>query len=82
MKRKIRSNKEKAEIVLAGTKGMKVSIICNQYSINQSQYVSLKKIRGIMGQQKLAVPKNLKLKTKRIISPTNQDQPNLISDGT
>ena len=38
MKRKKRSSKEKLEIVIAGIKGTKVSTICNQYGINQSQY--------------------------------------------
>ena len=37
-RRKTRSNKEKAEIVLAGIKGRRVVDICNQYGINQSQY--------------------------------------------
>ena len=37
MKRKMRSNREKLEIVLSGINGMKVSTICNQYVINQSQ---------------------------------------------
>ena len=38
MKRKVRSNREKLEIALSGIKGMKVSTICNQYGINQSQH--------------------------------------------
>ena len=39
MKRKKKiSNKEKAEIILAGIKGSSVADICNQYGISQSQY--------------------------------------------
>ena len=38
MKRKMRTSQEKLEVMMAGIKGRKISDICTEYGINQTQY--------------------------------------------